>query len=683
MAGSQLLPLFRQRPGWLHRLINFSQTTSVTPRACRLSNFLTPKEPQERANKRRKQTYVMKQRDIIRASAAIVLALLHLTVAARAAQGKLVPGHIPPQAAGMQPVGRLSATNRLRLAIGLPLRKPAALSKLLAQLYDPASPNFHQYLTPGRFADTFGPSAADYQAMTNFARSNGLTVVGTHPNRTLLDVTASVADIERAFHLQLQEYRHPQENRRFYAPDREPSPEVDVPLLHISGLDNYVLPHANGHIAPAGGGGTPADNAAGGSGPNGLFAAKDLRTAYVPGVSLNGSGQAVGLVEFTGFPTNDVLNYETNNHLPNVKLTTVPVDGYDESLTGQDYEAAADVELVIALAPGLSQVIVYESLDPFHTHAPPNDLLSRMATDDLANQLSCSWFFDIDANTEQIFQQYAAQGQSFFQSSGDAGAYAGGITTVPHGGPPADDPYITVVGGTDLITSGPGGSWVSETTWSSSGGGVSTKYSIPLWQQGVDMTGNHGSVGWRNTPDVAMIATNIDFYYGGAEKEFDGTSASAPLWAAFTALINQKAASLGNPPVGFLNPALYAIAKGASYSSCFHDITNGNNTNPGSPDRYAATPGYDLCTGWGSPNGASLLNALAAMPRSLVWVAFGGADPGNGSYQRPYNTLARGTSGLDSGGTIIIKGPGSTAETMQIAAPMRIETSGGWATIGR
>jgi len=638
----------------------------------------------------------MNRKPLIIAALAGVLALLQSAVVARAGEGKLLPGHIPLPVAHLQPIGRLSATNRLRLAIGLPLRNPAALSNLLAQLYDPASPNFHQYLTPGQFAGTFGPSAEDYQAVMNFAQSNGLTVVGSHPNRTLLDVTAAAADVERVFHVQMYEYQHPRENRRFYAPDREPSPEVGVPLLHISGLDNYTLPHPGGHIGPPTLARTPVDNAAGGSGANGWFTAKDLRAAYVPGVSLNGSGQTVGLVEFNGFPTNDVLTYETLNHLPNVKLTTQPVDDYDGDLGAHPDEAAADIELVIAMAPGLSEVIVYECPNPDSPpYPPPNDLLSKMATDGLANQLSSSWFFDVDANTEQIFQQYAAQGQSFFQSSGDAGAYAGGISLIAGGGPPADDPYITVVGGTSLTTSGGSGAWASETVWNSggydpraghewaSGGGVSTKYAIPLWQQGVNMAANQGSSSWRNTPDVAMVATNIDCYYYGSERQFYGTSASAPLWAGFAALINQQAASLGNPPVGFLNPAIYAIGKGASYSSCFHDITIGNNTNPGSPDRYSGVPGYDLCTGWGTPNGASLINALAAVPRSLVWVAFGGSDPGNGSYQRPFNTLAGGINGVVTGGTIIIKGPGSTSETMRIAKPMTIQASGGSATIGR
>ena len=119
------------------------------------------------------------------------------------------------------------------------------------------------------------------------------------------------------------------------------------------------------------------------------------------------------------------------------------------------------------MAPGASSIIVYEGTNP-------NDVLNRMATDNLASQLSSSWGWSpTNATTEQIFKQMVAQGQSLFQASGDSGAYTGAIM------PPADDPNLTVVGGTSLTTAGAGGPWQSETTWSDSGGGISTTWPIP------------------------------------------------------------------------------------------------------------------------------------------------------------------------------------------------------------
>src|SRR5205823_1260358 len=165
---------------------------------------------------------------------------------------------------------------------------------------------------------------------------------------------------------------------------------------------------------------------------------------------------------------------------------------------------------------------------------------------------------------------------------------------------------------------GAGGPLLSERTWHGSGGGFSTSLSLPAWQQGIDMTSNQGSPTRRNIPDVALVSENIFLIANnGVQYGIVGTSASAPLWAGFTALINQQEEINGNPPVGFLDPILYAIGKGSNYVWCFHDITTGNNTNSSSPTKFFAVPGYDLCTGWGTPNGSNLINALLAPPDAL------------------------------------------------------------------
>src|SRR5581483_8817391 len=184
---------------------------------------------------------------------------------------------------------------------------------------------------------------------------------------------------------------------------------------------------------------------------------------------------------------------------------------------------------------------------------------------------------------------------------------------------PSDDAYVTVVGGTTLTT-GTGGAWSSEVVWSwfprqadASSGGVSLVFPIPSWQQSVDMSGNQGSTKKRNIPDVALTADNLFVVYNnGSEAEFGGTSCAAPLWAAFTAMVNQHALAHGESTVGFINPAFYSIGLGSGYTTAFHDITSGNNTNEASTTKYMAATGYDLCTGWGTPNGTNMVNALAS-----------------------------------------------------------------------
>jgi uncharacterized repeat protein (TIGR03803 family) len=552
---------------------------------------------------------------------ALSLLLTAIAPAPDAAAGQLMRGQIPPVAGHLQPVDRLDGSTRLNLAIGLPLRNPGKLAGLLRDLYDPASPRFHQYLTASQFAEQFGPTEQDYQAVTRFARAHGLTVTGTHPNRTLLDVNGAVADIEKALHLHMRVYRHPTEARTFYAPDAEPSPDLDAPVSSISGLDNFILPHPMNLKAATFN--TDADTNATayvtGSGPGGYFIGGDFRAAYAPGVALTGSGQSVGLFELDGYFPSDITDYEILARLPSVALTNILLDGFSGTPGQENIEVALDIDMAICMAPGLFQVMVYEG-------SVPNDVLNRMATDDQAKQLSSSWSFPVNSNTEQIFMQFAAQGQSMFQASGDSGAYSG---TIPS---PSDDPYITVVGGTSLTTSGPGGAWASETAWFGSGGGISVTYPIPVWQQGVSMTANHGSTTMRNIPDVSCLADVLIWLiaYDGDQGAIGGSSASTPLWAGFTALANQQAAASGRPSIGFINPALYAIGQGSGYASAFHDITTGNNTNGGSPANFFAVPGYDLCTGWGSPTGSNLINAMApsdalSITPATNWIVSGAA----------------------------------------------------------
>jgi uncharacterized repeat protein (TIGR01451 family) len=263
-----------------------------------------------------------------------------------------------------------------------------------------------------------------------------------------------------------------------------------------------------------------------------------------------------------------------------------------------------------------------------------------MANDNLAKQLSCSWGGGPpEPVAELIFLQMAAQGQSFYDAIGDSDAFTGPIPF------PGESPNITQVGGTTLSTSGPLGSWVSEKVWNWGGGagtcgGVSTTYSIPVWQQGIDMSINQGSTTMRNMPDVALTADNIFIIAdnGISEPGTGGTSAAAPLWAGFTALANQQAVVAGMPPVGFVNPALYTIGKGPIFTSCFHDTVIGDNTWAGSPDRYFAVPGYDLCTGWGTPMGTNLINALLSPTAQPVFTVVSNyVFGGNGNGVIEYN----------------------------------------------
>jgi subtilase family serine protease len=623
-----------------------------------------------------------------------------------AAERQVLKGHVPAAVArlNLQPTGRLPATDRLHLAIGLPLRDTNAAADLFQQIYDRRSTQFHRYLTPAQFAEQFGPAEKDYQKVINYAKSNRLEVVRTFANRALVSVEGNVADIEAMFHVKISAYQHPTESRTFFAPDVEPSVDVGMPILYISGIDNYSIPHRNGNRIQRDKSQGAIPN--GGSDPrDGLYMGHDFQHAYVPGTSLTGAGQVVGLFEPQGYTPGDIQAYEVYAGLSTNILVTNVLDSF--SLTpapnGGNDEVASDIELSIAMAPGLRQVNVYEGTN----NAEMINAMAEPSTESVPrpNQISCSWGIEGDTSITQGLIQLGLQGQSFMYAIGDSGAYQNGVNT----GTDKNLLYMTAVGGTQLFMTNGGQGWQSEIVWHdppptnfiyfASTGGVVNQDPIPYYQQGVSMALNYGSTQYRNVPDVALVARDIMIFYTaqstngpnvpGQYSGWVGTSASAPLFAGLIALANQQAASEGEPPLGFLNPAIYEIAEGPLYTNCFHDITSGNNawTNvPGgtsSDGLYPAVVGYDLCTGWGTSAGPALINALTEGYGGPVFVNFNYSGTQTGSYAQPFNTMAGGISAVSSGGTIIIEKAGSSSETPAITKAMTIRANNGPATIGQ
>jgi subtilase family serine protease len=497
-------------------------------------------------------------------------------------------------------IGRLPATHAMRLVMVLPLRNQDQLENLLQKLYDPTSLSYHHFLTVEEFTARFGPTQDDYDAVIRFAEANGLTVAGKSPNRVNLDVIGSVSNIEQAFHLSLNVYRHPTDDRTFFAPDREPTPDLAVPLWHIAGLDNYSIPrpaivHRNAAEVES--------NATTGSGPSASFLGSDMRAAYYGG-TLTGSGQSLGLLEYYGTDLTDLDTYYKNvGQTNNVPITVTSTDGTSTSCaypSCDDTEQTIDMTQALGMAPGLSSLVMYVG-------STDSAIFNAMATASPRNaQLSSSWTWSpADPSTDNpYFEEFAAQGQNLFQAAGDSGHWTSSSEIYP-----SDDVYVTSVGGTDLETSSAAGPWASETAWVDGGGGISPDhYAIPSWQTTAASSCSSCSKTYRNGPDVSANA-NFTFYVCADQQactanEYGGTSFATPMWAGYLALVNQQSVANGNKPLGFINPSLYTIGLSASYDSDFHDITSGSNG-------YSATTGYDLASGWGSPNGSGLLNTLA------------------------------------------------------------------------
>ncbi len=498
-----------------------------------------------------------------------------------------------------QYIGPLPATQSMRLVVALPIRNQAGLDNFLKEVYDPSSGSYRQFLTVEQFTARFGPSQQDYDEVIRFAETHGFTVVGTSRNRLNLDVVGSVAAVEAAFHVTMGVYDLPTENRTFYAPDKEPTTDLAVRLWHISGLDNYSIPrpaivHRDGLHSEA----------TTGSGPGSSFLGSDMRAAYYEGTALTGTGQSLGLLEYYGTDLTDLSTYYSNVHQTNnVPITLLSTDGTSTSCvypSCDDTEQTLDMTQALGMAPGMSSLVMYVG----STDAA---IFNAMATHNPLNaQLSSSWTWSpADPSTDNpYFEEFSAQGQNLFQAAGDSGKWTSSSEIYP-----ADDVYITSVGGTDLDTSSAGGPWSSETAWVDGGGGISPdKFAIPSWQVTAANGCSSCSKTYRNGPDVSANA-NFTFYVCAdqttcTENEYGGTSFAAPMWAGYLALVNQQAVANGNHTVGFINPSLYTIGGGSSYDTDFHDVTSGSNG-------YSATVGYDLATGWGSPNGSGLITALA------------------------------------------------------------------------
>ena len=589
-----------------------------------------------------------------------------------------------------RPVGRLAANRIMQLDLVLPLRDAEGLDLLLRELYDPADVRYRHFLTVPEFTERFGPSQVEYDAVVSFAQRNGFAVVGGTRDGMDVQIRGPVSAVEAAFHVNLRTYQHPTENRTFYAPDREPVTDLPFALWHISGLDNYSIPRplfVNKNDYSTAHGITPeavVSHATTGSGPSASFLGSDMRAAYYGGTSLNGGGQNLGLLEFAGTDLTDLNTYYKNvNQTNKVPITLFSTDGtstacVDSAAGGycDDTEQTLDMTQALGMAPGLASLVVYIG-------SSDTAIISAMTTHSpLPATIGCSWgWTPVDPSAlDPYFKKMAAQGQNFFAASGDASTWSTANQSWP-----SDDPNVVSVGGTDLITSAAGGPWKSETAWVDSGGGISpNKVAIPAWQQlaGVISSSNKGSTTLRNGPDVAANA-NFTFYVCADQiacsaNNYGGTSFGAPMWAGYIALVNQQLAANGDPKIGFINPTIYAQNVTSIYDTDFHDIISG--TSGG----YSAVLGYDLVTGWGSPNGAALINALA--PSSTTPTFTMSASPASVSVVRGnsgtstvsvliaggFNSaVALSASGLPAGVTVSfspasIAAPGAGSSTMRI-----------------
>ncbi|MFG1644115.1 protease pro-enzyme activation domain-containing protein [Amycolatopsis sp. NPDC049252] len=585
---------------------------------------------------------------------AVALAACLATVAASVATGTaagapppLVPlaPHGASLPAGAHRDGALPDAQALHVAVALRPHDQAGLDRFVAAVDDPRSPAYRHFLNSAEYNERFAPRQSDVDGVTNYLRAQGLHVDGVSGNRQVVDASGSADVVRQAFNTRLSSYTGT-DGKRFYANDSAPEVPADIAatVRGVAGLTNREVAHR-------------ASAPGGPSGPAGGYTPAQFRTAYTMknlSASYIGSGQTVGLIEFDAFKQSDVNAWTSYFSQPSVTPRVVPVDGGVSSPGGNQLEVTLDVEAVAATAPGAAQV-VYEAPNTDNAWV---DEMAKIASDNAITVLSGSWLLGEKCESDPIaashdsYTQLAAQGVTMLSASGDWGAtgcgYNGDNSTVQADYPPSD-PLFTGVGGTQLRTADSAGTYTSESCWNQggtgntrSGGAYSAIYDRPEWQT--------GSNAHRSVPDVAMDADYgagaLSVYMNGGWQDVGGTSLSSPLWAGYIAMVNQKAKAGGKANLGGINPALYSIAKGGSYSSNFHDVTSGSN------GTYSAGTGYDLCTGWGSMQGDTLADSLiggttppaandfsmAANPASV------GVDPGKSATTTVSTTVTKGST---------------------------------------
>jgi kumamolisin len=489
-----------------------------------------------------------------------------------------------------------------------------------------------RYLSREELAAATAPAPEDVAKVEKFAREHGLTIVKVSPESSSIFLSGTVAALSKAFGTKLSMYDSPRgKYRGRVGPVQVPADLAEI-IVGVFGLDNRpaARPHSVRRKQQSV---TAKDEAI--DCPNLSYTPRQLAERYNFPTGLDGSGQCIGIVELGGgYTAKDMKAYFKKLGIATPEIVAVPAS-LNRPGSEADGEVALDIEVAGAIAPKAKIVVYFGGPSDKEFLAVVNAAINDK--DNNPTVISISWGLAEDLQTprfkhemDKAFQRAALLGVTVFTSAGDDGsrdlckdptcqdAQDDGRAHVDF---PASSPYVISCGGTRLDSSG-------ETVWNdgpayATGGGVSEFFPLPSWQANANVppNANHGGKVGRGVPDVAgdadpctgyVILCDGEWCDGKRNPQMGGTSAVAPLWAGLTALINQK---LGKP-IGYLNPLLYTNYGKLVQAGAFNDVTEGNNGylkySPHTPG-YNAGPGWDPCTGLGTPNGAKLLQALQSM----------------------------------------------------------------------
>lgn len=533
-----------------------------------------------------------------------------------------VPGSERTIVPGARKVG--AANSDECISVTVVVRRPTTDSELTSKLEEisvcPIKERRH--ISYEEFSSTHGANQDDLEKVKKFAKDHNLEVKEVNASAGNVVLLGTIDDFSKAFGVELAIY----ENQEFTYRGREGHVHIPKNLVNIVeavlGLDNrpQVRPHIR--FLEEGEEGLARANA-----ETGTYSPVEVAQLYnFP--SLDCKDQCIGIMELAGgYQSSDLEKYFNDLGVPQPQIIDVSIDGATNNPgvdSNADGEVTLDIEVAAAVAPG-AKIAVY-----FGKNGTTNGFYNAITkaihdTHNTPSVISISWGKPESEWTpsamqamNRAFKDAAALGKTICCSSGDDGASDYRATNphldqLAHVDFPASSPFVLSCGGTRL--EGSGNTITKEVVWNESsthngatGGGISDVFDLPSWQQNANVppSVNPGGRIGRGVPDVAGNGdpfTGYQVLIGGQQGPIGGTSAVAPLWAGLIANINQK---LGHT-VGFLNPILYNLSNQAGI---FHDITSGNNSY-NNVHGYEARPGWDPCTGLGTPDGTELMNKLS------------------------------------------------------------------------
>lgn len=471
-----------------------------------------------------------------------------------------------------------------------------------------------QHLSRTDLAERYGADPKDLDAIAQFANDNGLSVSAIHPDFRTISLSGKLSDLQQAFHVNLVTYRSPEGNiYRGYTGQVQLPGSISNIVKAVIGLDTKpaarshirkVVP-ARSFIKPASAAQTPS------------YTAVQIARFYDFPTDLDGTGQCLGILEFGGgYRMDDLNTYFKMLGIDTPQIVSVSVKGAANSPSGgsSTEEVTMDIEVAGSIAPK-AHIVVYFAPN---TDKGFCDAIATALHDSYNNPsvLSISWGgaeWTWGAGgiyvMNLLLMSAAAMGKTICAASGDQGytlgeSIPGSKANVNY---PASHPHVLGCGGTHLDAAA--GKRLAESVWDdasgATGGGVSAHFGVPSYQKdaGVPASVNPPHNPGRGVPDVAADADPNSGYVltinGQTSGGYGGTSAATPVWAALLTLINQSRGS----PVGWVNPLLYSAGVA---STGFNEILAGNN----GPGGYQAGPGWNACTGLGTPKGSALLELL-------------------------------------------------------------------------